>query len=131
MITFGRAFAVAGAVAALSLAVPTWTQAAEVSGKELSSMLPGKTILGSTDRCKAITYVLGTMASGAEKGDITIDCDGKKDDGKWWVAGDKFCFQLKTMAGGNQFCFDVKKEGGGEWAFYRADGSKTKMQLKK
>jgi len=129
--TLGRVVAVVGIVAALLLAVPTPTEAADVSGKELLATLPGKIILGSNNKCNTITYVVQPIAAGAEKGDITIDCDGKKDDGKWWVAGEKLCKQFNTFGGGNRFCFDVKKEAGGEWAFYRADGSKTNMHLKK
>jgi len=131
MITLKHAVAAAIAIGALALAVPTPATATDVTGKELSSVLPGKTILGSNNKCNTITYVVQPIAAGGEKGDITIDCDGRKDDGKWWVAGDKLCKQFNTFSNGNMFCFDVKKDDGGEMAFYRADGSKTNMRLKK
>lgn len=119
------------AFGAFALAVPAPATASDVTGKELLSVLPGKTILSSNNKCDTITYMVMPIAAGAEKGDITIDCDGRKDDGKWWVDGDKLCKQFNNFSGGNKFCFDVKKDDSGEMAFYRADGSKTKMRLKK
>lgn len=131
MITSKHVIAVVIAFGALSLAVPASATASDVTGKELLSVLPGKTILGSNNKCNTITYMVMPIAAGAEKGDITIDCDGKKDEGKWWVDGDKLCKQFNIFSNGNRFCFDVKKDDSGEMAFYRADGSKTNMRLKK
>ena len=131
MMTFGRTVAAVPTVAILLFVIPISTEAADVSGKELLATLPGKIILGSNQKCNTITYVVQPIAAGAERGDITIDCDGRKDDGKWWVAGERLCKQFNNFSGGNKYCFDVKKDGDGEWAFYRADGSKTNMKLKK
>lgn len=132
MATFKHVIAIVIAFGAFALAAPAPAPASDVTGKELLSVLPGKTILGSNSKCKTITYNVMPIAAGAEKGDITIDCDGRKDDGKWWVDGDKLCKQFNNFSGGNKFCFDVKKDGSGELAFYRAwDGTKTNMRLKK
>jgi hypothetical protein len=101
------------AVFALAFLATGSVLAADLSGKEISAVISGKSGTWHTQNGK-VSGKVRWSANGIQT--VTGNFGSfSKDTAKWWVAGDKFCNKFKKLRGGKEKCDAVKPLGGGSY----------------
>ncbi|MBR0558305.1 hypothetical protein J5J10_21640 [Ciceribacter sp. L1K23] len=101
------------------------TVASELSGGEVKELIAGKTV--RLDTPLGIKLPLRYRTDGAVAGDISgfsmASMFAPKEEGRWWVDGQRLCQQWPTWYKGRTFCFTIKKLDGNRIAWQRDDGA--------
>ncbi|MBO3761788.1 hypothetical protein [Ciceribacter sp. L1K22] len=99
--------------------------ASELSGGEVKELIAGKTV--RLDTPLGIKLPLRYRTDGAVAGDISgfsmASMFAPKEEGRWWVDGQRLCQQWPTWYKGRTFCFTIKKLDGNRISWQRDDGA--------
>ena len=104
---------------AIAAAPATLAEPKQLSGAEISALLPGKEMTGQNKsaRAYAITYAESTM-----KGDIE---NTWFDEGKWSVRNDMYCRQWTEWGKGEEKCLVIRHVSGTEYQIYDPSEDRT------
>lgn len=100
-------------------------QGRELSGPEIKTTIGGKTI--RLDTPLGVRLPLQYRPNGVVAGDISgfsvASMFAPKEEGRWWVDGDRLCQKWPTWYKGRQFCFTIEKIDGDTISWLRDDGA--------
>lgn len=113
------------------LAAGTMAHAEPIAGERLRAFVEGKRIYLATPF--GLELPLRYLPDGTVSGDITgfsfARMFSPREDGRWWVAGDRLCQKWASWYAGKTSCFTVRKTGEQSIIWTRDDGASGRARV--